>query len=95
MFKIVNNACAGFAILCAESTQRFRVTMAIPRKPSPGKTRLPVRPTRGHGGPAIEDAWTLLEIWLFVQENAHRTLFSVNAICNHGNAMFQQHPSEG
>lgn len=56
--------------------------MPSPRKAPPRKTRLAVQSSHRRGRPPIENFWTLLEIWLFVQENGHRTLKSVNAICD-------------
>ena len=55
--------------------------MASPRKKPTRKTRVPVRVPLGRGRPAIEDAWSLMEIWLFVEENAYRSRKSVNEIC--------------
>ena len=56
--------------------------MASPRKKPTRKTRVPVRSSLGRGRPAIEDTSSLLEIWLFVEENIYRSRNSVNEICN-------------
>lgn len=62
--------------------------MAGPRKTSTCKTRFPVRVPPGRGRPAIEDVWSLMEIWLFVSENAYRSQKSVSEICKLSNFCF-------